>query len=99
MKNIHVLSTDKPSRLYLTTHEYIFEEGYSLSTDECQNKHIYITSDEEIKKGDWFLLDMSHSTRPNEVHQMGDNNHKNWDWKEATQWFEQFSKLKNGQSI
>ena len=27
------------------------------------------------------------------------NNHKNWDWKEATQWFEQFSKLKNGQSI
>ena len=60
MKNIHVLPTEKPSRLYLTTHEYIFEEGYSLSTDECQNKHIYITSDEEIKdvrphKGKWQL--------------------------------------------
>ena len=53
MKNIHILSTDKPSRLYLTTHEYIFEEGYSLSTDECENKHIYITSDEKIKEGDW----------------------------------------------
>jgi hypothetical protein len=52
MKNIHVLPTDKPSRLYLTTHEYIFEEGYSLSTDECENKNIYITSDEEIKD-DW----------------------------------------------
>ena len=52
-KNIWLLPTDKPSRLYLTTHEYIFEEGYSLSTDECENKHIYITSDEEIKEGDW----------------------------------------------
>ena len=55
MKNIHVLQTDKQSRLYLTTKEYIFEKEYSLSTDECQNKHIYITSDEEIKKEDWVL--------------------------------------------
>lgn len=53
MKNIHVLSTDKPSRLYLNTQEYIFEEECSLSTDECQNKHIYITSDEELKERDW----------------------------------------------
>jgi hypothetical protein len=55
MKNIHVLPTEKPSRLYLTTHEYIFEEGYSLPTDECENKNIYITNDEEIKEGDWKL--------------------------------------------
>ena len=61
MKNIHLLPTDKPSRLYLTTHEYIFEEGYSLSTDECENKHIYITSDEEIKKGDWYYLPRTNS--------------------------------------
>ena len=54
MKNIHVLPTDKPSRLYLNTKEYIFEKEYSLSTDECQNKHIYITSDEEIKANEWF---------------------------------------------
>ena len=51
MKNIHVLPTDKPSRLYLTTKEYVFEEANSVSTDECQNKHIYITSDEEIRVG------------------------------------------------
>jgi hypothetical protein len=57
MKNIHLLPTDKPSRLYLTTHEYIFEEGYSLPTDECENKNIYITSNEEIKEGDWFTDD------------------------------------------
>ena len=70
MKNIHVLSTDKPSRLYLNTQEYIFENEYSLSTDECQNKHIYITSDEEIKEGHYGLIG-------NEVmsyHQM----HKKW---------------------
>jgi hypothetical protein len=58
MKNIHVLSTDKPSRLYLTTHEYIFEKGYALSTDECQNKNIYITDDSEIKEGDWYLVEL-----------------------------------------
>ena len=57
-KNLWVLPTDKPSRLYLTTHEYIFEEGYSLSTDECENKHIYITSDEEIKEGDFGLCSL-----------------------------------------
>ena len=55
MKNLHIIPTDKPSRLYLTTHEYIFEEGYSLSTDECENKHIYITNDEEIKRIDYWL--------------------------------------------
>lgn len=55
MKNVHVLPTDKPSRLYLTTKEYIFEKEYSLSTDECQNKNIYITSDEEIKEGDYYI--------------------------------------------
>ena len=63
MKNIHVLPTEKPSRLYLTTHEYIFEEGYSLPTDECENKNIYITSDEDIKEGDWFI-----TTDTNEIH-------------------------------
>ena len=55
MKNIHVLPTSQPSRLYLNTQEYIFENEYSLSTDECQNKNIYITSDEEIKEGNWVL--------------------------------------------
>jgi hypothetical protein len=54
MKNIHVLPTDnKPSRLYLTTHEYIFEKGYALSTDECQNKNIFITSDEKFNRDEY----------------------------------------------
>ena len=60
MKNIHILSTDKPSRLYkcrLKGHfildpmndlEGCFEEGFDP-------QHIYITSDEEIKDGEYGL--------------------------------------------
>jgi hypothetical protein len=41
MKNVHVLPTDKRSIL-----------------SDCENyKHVYITSDEEIKEGDWCLID------------------------------------------
>jgi hypothetical protein len=54
-RNLWVIPTDKPSRLYLTTHEYIFEKGYALSTDECQNKNIYITNDEDIKENDYII--------------------------------------------
>jgi hypothetical protein len=51
MKNIHVLKTDKPSRLYLDCKSklqlaYIKYNQGSLSG--CFNQNIYITSDEEI---------------------------------------------------
>jgi hypothetical protein len=53
MKNIHVLPTDKPSRLFMddkTTNIYL-----SLENNLFKNGlNIYITSDEEIKEGDWF---------------------------------------------
>ncbi len=62
VKNIHVLPTPKPSRL-----GYIFEsEDYHIFTngenpndiaDNLANyRNIYITSDEEIKEGDWLLI-------------------------------------------
>jgi hypothetical protein len=62
MKNIHVLPTDKPSNLTirLKTNELMYSykefvnqkcEGVSLN----QNQHIYITSDEVIKQGDWCI--------------------------------------------
>ena len=51
MKNIHLLPTDKPSRLY--------KDGEKLKLDidsyGVNNQNIYITSDEEIKEGDWVL--------------------------------------------
>ena len=52
MKNIHVLPTDKPSRLFMddkTTNIYL-----SLENNLFKNGlNIYITSDEEIKGGDY----------------------------------------------
>jgi hypothetical protein len=56
MKNIHLIPTDKPSRLHFWT----VGKGPKLELCELEyshtrnTQHIYITSDEEIKEGDWF---------------------------------------------
>jgi hypothetical protein len=57
MKNIHVLPTDKPSRVYKHlgrelkhTVRYFEQKGLL-----CINQNIYITSDEKPKAGDWSL--------------------------------------------
>ena len=53
MKNIHILPTDKPSRLVLddTTQQLILiNKGEAL----WGNRNIYIINDEEIKEGDWY---------------------------------------------
>ena len=53
-KNIHLLPTDKPSRLHLI-------EDFLMITNEYKNSacdteaNIYITNDEEIKQGDWCI--------------------------------------------
>ena len=56
MKNIHILATDKPSRLAESAHGYKLH-SYSLNypTQMKFNRHIYITNDEEIKDGDYAL--------------------------------------------
>jgi hypothetical protein len=52
MKNIHVLPTDKPSRLHFTEEEeLVFTPRY----EKLDGVNIYITSDEEIKEGDWYI--------------------------------------------
>jgi hypothetical protein len=63
MKNIFVLPTDKPSILYTK------DDNYKLSSrtiaidwyisEGYKPQNIYITSDEEIKEGDWFLSDFN----------------------------------------
>jgi hypothetical protein len=55
MKNVHLLPTDKPSRLvkFFTNKFHLCKEILPIQ-DEEQYQHIYITSDEEIKEGDWF---------------------------------------------
>jgi hypothetical protein len=53
MNNIHILPTDKPSRLYQTrTNPLILDSKFENGKT---NRHIYITSDEEIKEGDWCI--------------------------------------------
>jgi hypothetical protein len=56
MKNIHLLPTDKPSRLWtnnLRRRLELDEFPEQLPTNIA--KHIYITSNEKIKDGDWFI--------------------------------------------
>ena len=52
MKNIHILPTDKPSRLFYLASNLHLEQGQLISPKNYQN--IYITNDEEIKEGDWM---------------------------------------------
>ncbi len=55
MKNIHVLPTKGLSRLVKgeTTGRLLLHDIYGTSTDRNETQNIYITSDEEIKEGDW----------------------------------------------
>jgi hypothetical protein len=65
MKNIHILPTSLPSRL-----GYLTKKGKEVFKDlrlfdvfmptilDGENQNIYITNDEEIKDGDWFLEDI-----------------------------------------
>lgn len=60
MKNLYLLPTDKPSRLWidLDSNELKFEKLSSPNSNECTkclNQHIYILSDEEIREGDWVI--------------------------------------------
>jgi hypothetical protein len=57
MKNIHILPTDKPSKVFITKDEGLGFDNQMLENTEldCQNQNIYITSDEEIKEGEYGL--------------------------------------------
>jgi hypothetical protein len=57
MKNIHILPTDKPSRLYLIKDKLKLSSLKFTNDEEIGwlTQNIYITSDEEIKEGDWLF--------------------------------------------
>jgi hypothetical protein len=56
MKNIHVLKTDKPSRLSKDENDRIWLSiNFEYGINDNNKQNIYITSDEEIKEGDCFL--------------------------------------------
>lgn len=60
MKNIHLLPTDKPSRLYLGQNNNfvlgIIQNATQSKNEGFTNQHIYITNNETIKEGDWFFV-------------------------------------------
>jgi hypothetical protein len=60
MKNIlHLIPTDKPSRLSIIDSQLIYSKEYFINP-----QHIYITSDEEIKEGDWVIENHTFKREP-----------------------------------
>jgi hypothetical protein len=61
MNKLHILPTDKPSRLYINSRykHYEFCEIPRISTQHKKCYNIYITSDEEIKEG--YYYDLTHN--------------------------------------
>jgi hypothetical protein len=59
MRNIHILPTDKSSRLYLGNNgNFVFgmtQTSIQSKNDDFTNQNISITNSEEIKEGDWFI--------------------------------------------
>ncbi len=62
MKNIHIIPTDKASRIHLDkrSKELLVYENYNKEDRYTSTHNIYIINNEEIKEGDWyasFILD------------------------------------------
>ena len=56
MKNIHILLTDKPSKLLKTIPKGNLILSKSITSgSHWENQNIYITNSEEIKEGDWLI--------------------------------------------
>jgi len=67
MKNIHILKTPNPSRLSydFDINQYYLQKEVSFWEHQnmIENRNIYITSDEEIKEGDWCLYNKNHDSK------------------------------------
>jgi len=61
MKNLHVLATDKPTGIFETNSGLQFSIMNKVRYGEFKGFHLYITSDEEIKLGD-YMFDVSEMT-------------------------------------
>jgi hypothetical protein len=60
MKNIHIIATDKPSRLSKDENDRIWLSiNFEYGINDNNKQNIYITSDEEIKEGDWIYYTLA----------------------------------------
>jgi hypothetical protein len=58
MKNIHLIPTEKPSKLFI--HNAFNDLRFDIrELKHDNNQNIYITNDDKIKEGDWIILDNS----------------------------------------
>jgi len=62
MKNIHLLPTDKPSRLCFRYYLFINKDNIGTYSN-VEFKNIYITNSEEIKEGDWYYWTVTNSVQ------------------------------------
>jgi N-acetylmuramoyl-L-alanine amidase len=74
--DVVMLPTDKSSKLVLNNKKELwFNTDISCKSGLAHPQHLYILSNDEIKEGDWFHLDMSDNRpNPDEIHQMGNDN-------------------------
>jgi hypothetical protein len=83
MKNIHVLPTDKPSRLHLWFDKLELSKDFLEVKRNKQN--IYITSNEEIKEGDWlFDLDIKRIVKADSLKVDTSKSYGCWYYKKIT---------------
>ena len=52
-KNVYLIATDKPSRLHLGNSGLVLCD-LNFNKNTINSRNIFITSDEEIKEGDWY---------------------------------------------
>jgi hypothetical protein len=64
MKNIHVIPTSSPSKIFYIAENFHLEKGQLIEPKSYHN--VYITSDEEIKEDNWVYFPIS-----NEVLKIG----------------------------
>ena len=73
MKNIHLIPTHKPSKLFETLQwNYVFDKHNKYSEEDkklhgYKNKNMYITNDEEINIGDW-VIEFQKADKIGEIH-------------------------------
>lgn len=56
--NVYLLDTEGKSVLFFQGNTLQKDEKYFWGTPHCQPKHLYFTSDEKIKEGDWYLFNI-----------------------------------------
>jgi hypothetical protein len=80
MKNIHLVSTDKPSRLVIDTieHKLYYQPILHNKTVNVLPQNIYITSDEELVLGGYHF-NSRYGDEPQKTNQRDINSRKYWE--------------------